>query len=51
MVDETIECVRNKTIPEKPKVPELPKNIASVPKPSKKDVIKNQKSRFGLQGN
>ena len=46
MVDETIECAKNKMIPEKPKIPNLPQSIASLPKPSKEDVIKNQKSRF-----
>ena len=30
-----------------PVLPKLPKNIASTPKPDKKEVIKNQKSRFG----
>ena len=47
MIDETIECAKNKVIPEKPHVPLLPQNIASIPKPNKKDVIENQKSRFG----
>ena len=33
MVKETVECVKKKERPEKPLVPDLPKNIASIPKP------------------
>ena len=47
MVKETVECVKKKECPEKPLVPDLPKNIAPIPKPDKTLVIKNQRSRFG----
>ena len=47
MVKETLECVKNKERPEKPLVPDLPKNIASISKPDKTVVIENQRSRFG----
>ena len=30
-------------------IPELPKNIASIPKPDKNDVIENQKTRFNVE--
>ena len=35
----------NKSLPI-PKIPNLPKNTAAVPKPDKQEIIKNQKSRF-----
>ena len=47
MVKETIECVKKKERPEKPLLPDLPKNTASIPKPDKTVVIENQRSRFG----
>ena len=47
MVKETVECVKKKGHPEKPLVPDLPKNIASIPKPDKTVVIENQRSCFG----
>ena len=47
MVRETINCVERKEIPEKPNFPDLPKNIAPIPKPDKKTVIENQRSGFG----
>ena len=47
MVKETVECVKKKQRPEKPLVPDLPKNIASIPKPDKTVAIENQRSRFG----
>ena len=47
MVKEIVECVKKKQCPEKPLVPDLPKNIASIPKPDKTVVIENQRSRFG----
>ena len=46
MVKETVECVKKKERPEKLPVPDLPKNIASIPKPDKTVVIENQRSRF-----
>ena len=47
MVKETVECVKKKERPEKPLVPDLPKNIVSSPKPDKSVVIENQRSHFG----
>ena len=47
MVKETVECVKKKECPEKPLVPDLPKNIASIPKTKETVVIKNQRSHFG----
>ena len=29
-------------------LPDIPRNIASVEKPDKKDIVKNQKSRFAI---
>ena len=47
MVNETVECAaKNKKLP-KPKIPKLPANIASVERPNKLEVMKNQISRFG----
>ena len=47
MVNETIEhtSYSNKSLPI-PKILNLPKNIAAVPKPDKQDIMKNQISRF-----
>ena len=47
MVKETVECVKKKERPENPLVPDLPKNIGSIPKPDKTVVIENQRSRLG----
>ena len=47
MVRETIEVARENKVLQLPVIPDLPKNIAKKPKPDKKEVIKNQKSRFG----
>ena len=47
MVKESVECVTKKERPKKPFVPDLPKNIASIPKPDKTVVIENQRSYFG----
>ena len=44
---EIVECVNRKERPEKPLVCDLPKNIASIPKPDKTVVIENQRLRFG----
>lgn len=46
MVKETIEYASSKKSLEIPKIPNLPKNIASVPKPDKQEIINNQTSRF-----
>ena len=47
MVNETIEhaSYSNKSLPI-PKILNLPKNIAAVPKPDKQVIMKNQISRF-----
>ena len=29
-------------------LPDIPRNIASVEKPDRKDIVKNQKSRFAI---
>ena len=47
MVKETVECVKKRQRPEKPIVPDLPKNITSTPKADKTVVIENQRPRFG----
>ena len=47
MVKETVECVKKRERPEKPIVPDLPKNITSIPKADKTVVIENQRPRFG----
>ena len=46
MVKETVECVEKKECREKPRVPDLPKNIVSISKPDKTLVIEKQPSRF-----
>ena len=47
MVKETVECVKKKEHLGKLLVPDLTKNIASIPKPDKTVVIENQRSHFG----
>ena len=47
MVRETVQLAREKKTLPLSVLPKLPKNIASTPKPDKKEVIRNQKSRFG----
>ena len=49
MVAETLESAKKKEKFSDLQIPELPKNIAKVPKPEKRTVIENQKSRFGTQ--
>jgi len=51
MVKETLECASKNEIFEKPVLPNLPKNIASIPKPEKSLIIQNQISRFGKKNN
>ena len=46
MVCETVQLAHEKKTLPLPVLPKLPKNIASTPKPDKKEVIKNQNSRF-----
>ena len=43
---ETIEYASSKKSLEIPKIPNLPKNIAAIPKPDKQKIINNQISRF-----
>ena len=45
MVKEAVECVKKKQRLEKPLVPDLPKNIASIPKPDKTG-LSHQKATF-----
>ena len=46
MVNETIEhASSNRSLPIS-KIPNLPKNIAAVPKPDKQEIIRNQISWF-----
>ena len=47
MVQETVQLAHEKKILPLPILPALPKNIAPTPKPDKKEVIRNQVSRFG----
>ena len=47
MIKETIECASKNECLERPVFTNLPKNIASVPKPEKSLIIQNQISRFG----
>ena len=47
MIKETIECASKNECLERPVITNLPKNIASVPKPEKSLFIQNQISRFG----
>ena len=46
LVDRTLEIIEENTVLELPKLPKIPKNIAPTPKPDKKDVVSNQRSRF-----
>ena len=46
MLREMIEFACSKQSLEIPNIPNLPKNITSIPKPDKQDIIKNQTSRF-----
>ena len=46
LIDRTVYAVVNGEHVPCPEIPDLPKNIAVIPKPEKKEVIKNQKSRF-----
>ena len=46
MVLETIEYASSKKILEIPEIPNLPKNIAAIPKFDKQEIINNQISRF-----
>ena len=47
IVKETIECASKSECLERPVIPNLPKNIASTPKPEKTVIINSQISRFG----
>ena len=46
LVNRTLEIIEENTVLELPKLPKIPKNIAPTPKPDKKDVVSNQRSRF-----
>ena len=46
MVQETIKCAASKTTLQIPVIPSSPENIANVQKPNKKEIIKEQISRF-----
>ena len=47
MVKETTESAGKSSLLEKPLITKHPKNIASIAKPNKKEVIENQVSRLG----
>ena len=46
MVDRAIECCNNNIELPKAVIPEIPKNIATTPRPDKKQVIEDHCSRF-----
>lgn len=46
LVNKTVDAVLRKKSIQIPVTQTIPKNIASIPKPDKKEVIENQKSRF-----
>ena len=45
-IDRTFEIIEENKVLELPKLPDIPKNIAPIPKPDKNEVIMNQRSRF-----
>ena len=45
-IDRTLEIIEENKVLELPKLPDIPKNIAPIPKPDKNEVIMNQRSRF-----
>ena len=49
LVDQTIKAVIEKTTFEEKENIKIPKNIAPIPKPDKKDVVRNQRSRFSVK--
>ena len=46
LVRDVIECAKSKKEPGRPVIPDLPGNIAPLPKPNKVEIIENQISRF-----
>ena len=49
LVDQTVKAVIEKTAFEEKENIKIPKNIAPIPKPDKKDVVRNQRSRFSVK--
>ena len=49
LVDQTIKAVIEKTTFEEKENIKISKNIAPIPKPDKKDVVRNQRSRFSVK--
>ena len=45
-IDRTLETIEENKVLELPKLPDIPKNIAPIPKPDKNEVIMNQRSIF-----
>ena len=48
LVDLTEKCFIEKKNLTEIELPHIPRNIASVEKPNKKDIAKNQKARFAI---
>ena len=46
LVDQTVKAKMEKTTFEEKENIKFPKNIAAIPKPDKKDFVRNQRSRF-----
>ena len=49
LVDQTVKAVIQKTTFKEKENIKIPKNIASIPKPDKKDVVRNQRLRFSAK--
>ena len=49
LVDQTVKAVIEKTTFKEKENIKIPKNIAPIPKPDKKDVVRNQRSRFSVK--
>ena len=49
LVDQTVKALIEKTTFEEKENIKIPKNIAPIPKPDKKDVVRNQRSRFSVK--
>ena len=49
LVDQTVKAmIEKRTFEEKENI-KIPKNIAPIPKPDKKDVVRNQRSQFSVK--
>jgi hypothetical protein len=46
LIERVVECCKDKTILDDVSVPDIPKNIASTPRPDKQTVIEAHRSRF-----